>query len=226
MTDTPTLERPAAPETSPPWQSGAGHTRGGFLGRLALAGGLTAGALAGFADPAEATSASDVDILNYALTLEYLEAAFYAEAEVKAGLSGKALRLAQVVGAHERAHVAALKKVLGRSAVASPRFDFGAATRSPAAFLKTANVLEDTGVAAYKGQVGNIKSAAVLKAALSIHTVEARHASWVRRRRGVVPAPVAFDKPLSKQQVLDAVGKTGFIVDASTTTRADPQFNG
>jgi hypothetical protein len=187
---------------------------------------LTVGALAGFADPAEAASASDVDILNYALTLEYLEAAFYTEAEAKAGLTGEVLRLAQVVGAHERAHVAALKNVLGRAAVASPRFDFGAATRSQAAFLKTANLLEDTGVAAYKGQVGNIKSAAVLKAALSIHTVEARHASWVRHRRGVLPAPVAFDKPLSKQQVLAAVGNTGFIVLPATTTSADPQFNG
>ena len=207
-------------------QESAGHTRAGFLRNVAIAGGMSAAALTGFADPAQAAAASDVDILNYALTLEYLEAAFYADAEARAGLTGQAQRFARVVGAHERAHVAALQGVLGKAAVKKPRFDFGAATRSQAAFLKTAIVLEDTGVAAYKGQAGNIKSIAVLKAALSIHSVEARHASWVRHISHQPPAPVPFDKPLSKQQVLAAVQKTGFIVGPATTTTADPPFNG
>lgn len=204
----------------------AGHTRAGFLRMAALAGGVSAGAFAGLADTAEAASTGDIDILNYALTLEYLEAAFSTEAEVRAGLFGPALRLAGVIGAHERAHVAALQGVLGKAAVKKPRFAFGAATRSQDAFLKTANVLEDTGVAAYKGQAGNIQSIAVLKAALAIHSVEARHASWVRHVRNVPPAPVAFDQPLSKDQVLAAVQQTGFIVGPSTTTTSAPSFNG
>lgn len=203
-----------------------GNSRADFLRSTAIAGGMGAAALMAFADPANAADVGDTDILNFALTLEYLEAAFYTEAEAKAGLKGEALRLARVVGAHERAHVEALKGVLGRAAVKKPRFNFGAATRSQSAFLKTANVLEDTGVAAYKGQAPNIKAIAVLEAALAIHSVEARHASWVRHLRNVAPAPVAFDQPLSKEQVLSAVQGTGFIVGPATTTSTTPSFNG
>ncbi len=72
--------------------------------------------------------------------------------------------------------------------------------------------LEDTGVAAYKGQAALIKSDAVLQAALAIHAVEARHAAWIRYVNGTPPAPGAFDAPASMKAVLKAVGKTKFIV--------------
>ena len=71
-----------------------------------------------------ALAKSDVVILNYALTLEYLQDAFYTESERKGALSGPAARLAQVVGAVERAHVQALRGVLGKQAVKRPFFDF------------------------------------------------------------------------------------------------------
>jgi len=116
------------------------------------------------------------------------------------------------VKAHEVAHVAALKGALGSAAVKKPKFDFQGTTTNMAKFKATAQVLEDTGVAAYLGQVGNIKSKAILLAAGSILPVEARHAGWIRDIDGVVGAPEAFEKAKSMQQVLAAVKGTGFIV--------------
>src|SRR4051794_19325186 len=94
------------------------------------------------------SKANDVKILNYALTLEYLEAAFYAEALRVGGYSGAVGRFASTVAAHEATHVATLKGVLGAKAVKSPSFDFKGTTRKWSTFLRTAKVLEDTGVAA------------------------------------------------------------------------------
>ena len=79
-------------------------------------------------------------------------------------------------------------------------------------FRATAIALEDTGVSAYAGQAPLIDNTAILKAALSIHSVEARHAAWIRNIAGQIPAPNAFDPALTKQQVLDIVASTGFIV--------------
>ena len=156
----------------------------------------------------------DVEILNYALTLEYLEAAFYKEAVEKGELSGESARFAEIVAAHEQAHVDALKQTLGSKAVATPKFGFGDATGKKK-FLATAQVLEDTGVAAYQGQGHRIKTGAVLAAAGSILAVEARHAGWVRDIRGggkgVNPAPDAFEKAQDMEAILEAVKGTGFI---------------
>ena len=104
-----------------------------------------------------------------------------------------------------------LKKALGRKAVKSPKFDFKGTTADQAKFLATAVVLEDTGVSAYAGQGTRIKSPAVVKAALSIHSVEARHAAHFRTLAGKGFAPRSFDKAASMKSVLKAVGKTGFI---------------
>lgn len=164
----------------------------------------------------EKSNTSDLKILNYALTLEYLEAAFYTEASSKGALSGKAKAFSNVVGTHERAHVAFLRKALGSAAVKRPKFDFKGTTENQAKFLATAKVLEDTGVAAYAGQGPLLKTKAIVKAALSIHSVEARHAAWVRDILGGtgknVPAPKAFDAAATKAQILKAVQGTGFIV--------------
>jgi hypothetical protein len=192
-------------------------TRAGFLKKAGLGagavlgGGALMGALPGIASAGVA--ASDVAILNYALTLEYLEAAFYAEALSMNKISDKnVLAFAQVVAKHEALHVSFLKGALGKAAVAKPKFNFQGTTADQAKFMATAQVLEDTGVAAYLGQVGLIKSKKILGAAGSILPVEARHAGWIRNLNGVAGAPQAFEAPKTKAQVLAAVKATGFIV--------------
>jgi hypothetical protein len=206
-------------------------TRAGFLrkGALALGGVLGGGSAFGsLSSPARAATSGDTAILNFALTLEYLEAAFYTEAVKMGALSGDVRRFAHTVGAHERAHVAALKEALGSAAVKAPWFDFQGTTENEAKFRKTAQVLEDTGVMAYAGQAPLIDSDAVLGAALAIHSVEARHASWIRRLNGAPPAPAAFDTAKSMQQVLAAVTATGFITKSPATTSSggSPAFTG
>ena len=192
---------------------GADSSRAGFL-RSALLG--SGALLAAFAAPASAASskAGDVSILNYALTLEELQAAFYTEVERNKVLSGALKEQAVTVGAVERAHVKAFRSALGSAAIQRPHFDFGGATESSDAFRKTAVAFEDLAVAAYKGQAIRIESPAVVSAALGIHTVEARHAAWMRHLYGIKPAVNAFDAPDSKKQVLALVEDTGFVVDS------------
>ena len=206
----------------------AGVDRRDFLRKGAIAGGGIVSGSAFFAalDPAEAAISSRrskmnvVRILNFALTLELLEAEFYTRAvrNNAAGSNKQLARFAEIVARHERQHVQFLRGALGKSAVSKPDFDFGNTVRNRAAFAATAQVLEDTGVRAYLGQAGNIKQRAVLGAAGSILTVEARHAGWIRfinsnGRGGVndLPAPGTFDKPASEKKILKAVRGTGFI---------------
>ncbi|MDP9378417.1 MAG: ferritin-like domain-containing protein [Actinomycetota bacterium] len=209
----------------------AGDTRAGFLAKAGLFGGglIGGGALLAMA-PAVASAATknDVAILNFALTLEHLEAEFYTEAEKMGALSGEAALFARVVGDHERAHVKGLKAALGRAAVKKPKFNFRGTTEDMKMFMATAQVLEDTGVAAYKGQAPMIDSDAVLNAALAIHSVEARHAAWIRDMMGMSPAPNAFDPAMTKGQVLRAVASTRFIVAARNNTGGStrPSFTG
>jgi len=193
-----------------------GMTRESFLLRSTLAAGTAYGALSAtpYITRALAKSgATDVDIVNYALTLEYLESTFYTEGlkQVK-GLSADDTKLAKKIRDDEVAHVDALiatVKKLGGKPAAKPTFDFGGAFASSAAFLKTANVLEDTGVSAYNGAATSISSVDVLGAAGSIVQVEARHAALIRLTRGKSPAPLAFDKASQMAAVLKAV--TPFI---------------
>ena len=169
----------------------------------------------------------DVFILNYALVLEYLQAAFYTEAERMGALGGRTARAAEVVGSVERAHVDAFKGVLGRKAVKRPSFDFQGATENPRAFLKTAVAFEDLAVAAYKGQATRIKSKAALTSALAIHSVEARHAAWMRYLFEVDPAQSAFDQPQSRSEVTRVVRSTNFITGPpSTRAKRSPRYTG
>ena len=202
-------------------------SRRGLLG-LTLAGvgtavlGRTTGAAA-----ASGLSASDVSILNYALVLEYLQAAFYTEAERNGALTGKTARAATVVGATERAHVTAFRQLLGSQAVKRPTFDFQGTTEQQLAFLKTAVAFEDLAVAAYKGQAPKLKSNAVLAAAVGIHSVEARHAAWMRQLHGITPAVNAFDLPASRAAVTRIVASTKFIVSKPQMKGSDkPKFTG
>jgi hypothetical protein len=192
--------------------------RSAALGGGALLGGSALlGLLAGPARAASSASANDVAILNYALTLEYLEEAFYSAANRDHHLKGRMLTFAEVAGRDEAQHRMFLVKALGSKAIKRPSFFFGGATRSTSMFAKTAMALEDTGVSAYAGQGPRIQDKKILAAALSIHSVEARHAAWIRAlvnapgRQGA-PAPVAFDVSRSMSQVLAIVKGTGFIV--------------
>ena len=131
------------------------------------------------------------DVLNYALTLEYLERSFYRQALGMNYLSGTALDVANMLARDEAAHVLVLRGAIqdaGEDPVqyTDDDFDFGDFLASRASFLTLAQHLEDTGVRAYKGQATNIQAAApaYLQTALQIHSVEARHAAAIRRLRG------------------------------------------
>lgn len=133
-----------------------------------------------------------VRVLNFALTLEYLEAAFYNRG-IRSGVipAGRDRRIFETIQGHENAHVTFLKQTLGSLAVPRPEFDFTAGGALPNPFRNyevfkiLAQGFEDTGVRAYKGQARALKPYDVyLTAALTIHSVEARHASEVRRLRG------------------------------------------
>ena len=171
--------------------------------------------------------ASDVDILNYALVLEYLQASFYTEAERSGALSGATAQAARVVGATERAHVKAFRQLLGSRAVARPTFDFQGVTEEQRPFLKTAVGFEDLAVEAYKGQAPKLRSNAVLAAAVGIHSVEARHAAWMRELFGITPAVNAFDQPASRAKINRIVASTHFIVSSPLMkARNTPHFTG
>jgi len=152
------------------------------------------------------TGSSDVDILNFALTLEYLESKFYEEAKSRAKASGELKSLVNLLASDEKQHVEALTatiKQLGGKPVAEPKFDFPYSGTS--GFLKLAQTFEDTGVSAYNGAAPMIKSKEVLAAAGGIVQVEARHAAAIRLQNSEEPAPAAFDTPLDEKQVLKAV---------------------
>jgi len=183
-----------------------------------LAGGLLIGGLPKVALGAP-SAAQDAEILNFALLLEYLESEFYIEAVSKNTIGGETLAFAKVVRDHEVAHVEFLKNALGSKARSKPQFDFKDTTSDPDKFRATSIVLEDTGVAAYNGQGPRLTKPS-LAVAGQIVSVEARHAAWIRRITGKpgyggaasrYPAPAVLEKSLTKAQVEDAVGKTGFI---------------
>jgi hypothetical protein len=205
----------------------AGENAG--ISRATFLGGTVAGAVAAFAivPTAEAASSGDVAVLNFALVLEYLQSSFYTEAERSKALHGKAEDAAKRLGSVERAHVTAFKGLLGRKAVKRPAFNFRGTTEAQRAFLKTAVAFEDLAVAAYKGQAPRLRSKQVLAAAVSIHSVEARHAAWMRFLFGVQPAVNAFDDAESKAEIERVVGATHFVVARPrTTTSRRPRFTG
>jgi len=189
----------------------SGSTRSSFLLRSTLAAGAAFGAasVTPFVRSAFAQGdTTDLDILNYALTLEYLESAFYEEGLKNAGLSGDAKEIATQLGQDESDHVDALTTAIkgaGGKPVAMPTFNFGMATASQGAFLKAAQTFEDTGVSAYNGAAPMIKSTEVLGSAGSIVQIEARHAALIRLLLENNPAPDAFDKSLEQAAVLKAV---------------------
>jgi rubrerythrin len=203
--------------------SGAGAA--GALGMLLAAcgddgSGAAAPAAMASTGAAAQTAGGDVEIVNYALTLEYIEADFYRQVIASGAIRDRKIaELAKSIGEHEQAHVEALRgtvRSLGGRPAAKPRTNFdsvleGGATR----ILRTAATVENVGAAAYLGQAGRIKSKEILAAALSIHSVEARHAAALNelvgrgyrgmdQLEGSLPSG-AFAAPLSMAQVLKRV---------------------
>lgn len=170
---------------------------------------------------------SDIDILNYALTLEHLEATFYQEGleefdpeefrdadlgcDVPDATREQIPMWVETVGEHEAAHVEQITKViekLGGDPVEAAEYDFG--YESPAEFLGVAKALENTGVAAYAGAAPSIDNDKLLAAAVSIHSVEARHAASFNYVNDTSPYPNAFDEAKSMEKVKEIASQ--FIV--------------
>ncbi|MGH2840104.1 MAG: ferritin-like domain-containing protein [Solirubrobacteraceae bacterium] len=162
---------------------------------------------------------SDLEIVNYALTLEYLEAEFYKQVIASGQIKDRAvIEIAKKFGQSEQEHVDALKATatkLGGKPVAKPKTAFESVIKKgPKTILETAATVENLGAAAYLGQAGNIRNKEVLAAALAIHSVEARHAAALNQLigrgfggkgglEGSIPDG-AFGKPMDKAAVLAA----------------------
>jgi rubrerythrin len=197
----------------------------GALGLIAAAcggsgSGKTGSATTGAATTKATSSSSDIAIVNYALTLEYIEADFYAQAIKSGQIKDRAtVELAKHIAEVEQAHVDALHatvRKLGGKPAAKPATKFDAVLAGgPTKILQTAATVENLGAAAYLGQAGRIKSKEILAAALSIHSVEARHAAALNKLvgrgfkggaplEGSIPDG-AFAKAMTMDQVLAAV---------------------
>jgi hypothetical protein len=226
-----------------PEAAGALTSRRKFLlGSAAIIGGAFA-AIPGVARAHQtADPPTDIDVLNYALTLEHLEYAFYRDGLKKFGprdfdlafarnraykrqgiefLDGEAVyRQFQRIREHEETHVDTLKQVirsLGGKPVPEADYNFRrTAFTSVSRFVFVAQFLENTGVSAYDGAIAAIETAELLTAGATIATVEARHASYLNLINGDVPFPGSFDKPVAPRKICEAVKAEngGFITRA------------
>lgn len=167
---------------------------------------------------------SDVDVLNYALTLEYLEAEFYRQGNAAVQLSGQDKTYLDRIGADEASHVATITQTIqkiGGTPVPSPGVDFGGAFASRESYLKTSHTFENLGVQAYLGAAGSIQNPDILQAAAGIFGVEARHAAIVGDLLGLAPEGGVYmgatETPKSKADVLQAAGP--FITGSGAAAR-------
>ncbi len=228
-----------------------GHTRAGFLrkaglGGAALVGGGALLGVPGAAFAGHTDAIPDADILNYALTLEYLEATFYTQALGGGGTTGVPASSARfnrggITGAkqlagfggrirssaydyltdirdHEVGHVDFLRGQLGAAAVGPCTFNFSSSLRDVGSFLSTAQVLENTGVMAYDGAIRYVDAGDVLQAGAQIATVEARHAAYLNLINGGSPFPVAFDQGKKPSEIFAAASP--FIVSCPAAVTA------
>lgn len=220
-----------------PMQGGGALSRRRFLAGSAalLGGGALLSALPGVAKAHETGDPpTDVDVLNYALTLEHLEYAFYRDGLEKFDRqdfrssklfrgSGNFIRRSvyanfERIRDHEETHVETLESVirsLGGTPVPECTYNFKTtAFTSVEKFVSVAQFLENTGVKAYDGAIAHIEAAQLLTAGATIATVEARHASYLNLLNGDVPFPSAFDEPVAPRTICNAVQAEngGFIV--------------
>lgn len=220
-------------------RDGTGPSRRAFLRRSAGAGGgalalAVVGSNAALAghnpyDDVNTDDASDLEVLQFALTLEHLENAFYRDvggrfderdyrrAEFLRGFGDRVRRNVvdnfQDIGAHEKTHVQALTQVIedtfDEDPVQEACYDFGVDDVDE--FVVIARVLENTGVTAYTGSIADVDAPALSTAGATIATVEARHTSYLNFLTGEDPFPAAFDTPKSRKEVFDAA--SDFIVE-------------
>jgi hypothetical protein len=209
-----------------------GDSRADFLRKALVGGGTLLAALA--APPAfgaRLSKQNDTKILQYALNFEDLQSTFYTEAE-RVGTVGSMSQpkavWAETLGAHERAHVRIIKKVLGDDATKKPFFNFHGNTETEAKFTRTAVAMEDLTTALLTGVTPALRSRGLVAAAFSLLTVEARHAAWARHLAGVVPVAAAFDRAKPVSEVDRIVASTHFIstLVPRTTGRSKPKFVG
>lgn len=183
---------------------------GAATGLAALVLGINKGGGQVFAQSNGSPFKNDIEVLNYALTLEYFESELYKTLVGLGKLQGKDLQYVQLFGQQEAAHVDAIKSTiekLGGTPVQKGQYNFGAAgplnTREDV--LKVLVTVEQTGVSAYQGAAGFIQNADLLAAAGSIMQVEARHTAVIRGLVGMFPVPDAFTKALAPDEVLKIV---------------------
>ncbi len=184
---------------------------------LGVAGSLPLSRMSSSAFAQDIALASDLDVLNYALTLEHLEYAFYRDGIGNFTFGDGPFNQSidselAVIRDHEGTHVTLLTDAItsmGGTPVAEATYDFGYGT-DPLAFLATAAALENTGVSAYDGAAQFIQNPDLLAVAGGIVAVEARHASYLNLINGVLPFPAAFETPLTPAEVLAIA--TPFIV--------------
>jgi hypothetical protein len=206
-----------------------GETRAGFLRKAVLG---SAGLVAALAQPAQAADGvTDVDILNFGLRFERLQATFYTEADEVGTIHkmpARKQRWAEVLGAHERAHVRILKKILGDKAGKRPFFDFHGVTETDERFTRTAVAMEDLTVALLSGVTPRVHDRKLTAALFGLLTTEARHAAWARNIVGTTPAAQSFDDARSLSSVRGTVARTHFIAAAPRMSRerSRPRFTG
>ena len=174
----------------------------------------------GLAAPADFSS--DVDVLNFALTLEYLEATFYEQGNARNLLSGQAKRYLAQIQKDEETHVTLVRAAvvkLGGTPVAKPTVNLDGVFANKDKYLMTSFTFENVGVGAYLGAAGYIKDPAILQAAASIFGIEARHAAIVAN---ILNMPAeggvymgSFETPKTKAAVLKAAGP--FLASQMTT---------
>ena len=196
----------AAVEEVPPTAHRASR-RGVIVAGCALATGLLSGRVGEAGAVLARSKAQDALVLRLVLQLEQTQVAFYEQALARAGLKGALREFAETALGHEREHLAAIRKALGKTPPA-PTFEFGVRTANNGAFVATAIELEDIAVAAYNGQATNLTKP-TLAAAAAIVSVEARHAAWVRALESKVAAPHPVDKPMTAQDAANRLFAIG-----------------
>ena len=200
------IDEPAAAELRP----GAEFPRRAlFAGTGVVAGGILIAGLPRLATSAP-SAAQDAEVLGFALEVERLQEAFYAEALSSLDPDGELGKFTRVVGGHERAHREFIEKALGGAAKPAAEFDFGDTLSDTQSYLDAAVALEETAVAAYNGQATNL-TPKTLAAAARIVSVEARHASWARGLAGENPAPRGSDRAIGADRAQRELTRSGLV---------------
>jgi hypothetical protein len=185
--------------------------RAALGGGAVVAGGVAIGSAAGGGTSIAAPSKDmDAEILNLFLLLERVQEAFYREALERSKLTGGLRAFAEATAAQESRHVAFLRERLGGRAEAAPRSDFGELLSAPERFRDAAIEFEEATIGAYVGQGGNLTRDA-MAAVITLVSVEARQAGWIRDIAGVSPAPRAADPARKPDVVLADLRKRGFL---------------